>query len=307
MEKEKTNQHKLPPPVKEGKTTLPDGHNFKKDKEVLLKHTKYKNLAKVMRDVREQAKLIRKKNEKLTKKTDIRKRNRVNIARCPTFKLLFQNEEPFLLLLFGSAKSGKTYFIESYLARKSTQKHFKDNIYIISGNRFTLQHYYDVLKQLKIFKNEDEIEDHLINASRGNGLSIFLATLAQLSKKTKRLIIMDDVASTQIGKNNDISKALYASFRHGKNTIIKTCNQFTDAPTMARQNCQLYIVFHMNDNEFKQIIRNLRPLGWTAPYFKQILLANISKKIEKNKPRSFPIVNISPGVPNEEIVRKLVI
>ena len=308
MSKEKSKDIVLPPPLKEGKTKLPTGVKTPLNKDNLLKNTKYKNIRKVLHDVREQRKQMKQKNQKLTKKKDVRKHHRkLNIAHCPTFKLLFKNEEPFLLLLFGSAKSGKTYFIESYLRRNSTRKHFKDNIFIISGNRFTLEHYYHVLKKLKIFKNDDEIEDHLINASRGNGLSIFLATLAQLSKKTKRLIIMDDVASTEIGKNNDVSKALYASFRHGQNTIIKTCNQFTDAPTMARQNCQLYIVFHMNDNEFKKVIRNLRPLGWTPRYFKDILLANISKKIEKDKPRRFPVVNISPGVPNSEIVRQLII
>lgn len=164
---------------------------------------------------------------------------------------------PFLLVINGSVKTGKSNMIMNFLYNKSFYKDVFDDVYFISP---TIHND----KTLTVLNNDDDIHKISENLDK---LDTILETIVQhIDKKAERdskgkikentLIVLDDMLGYI--KPNSYASYLCTRYRHYGISLICTSQSFKKIPNVIRENASGYLLFKAkNKKEYKKITEEM--------------------------------------------------
>jgi hypothetical protein len=151
---------------------------------------------------------------------------------------------PFLLVINGSVRSGKSNLIVNLIYNNNFYKKIFDNIVYISPTVYidnTLQHLDDddVLK----FDNPEKLDDILKTVVESQN--------EDSHKKEHTLIIIDDCLPL---KRGSYLTYLATRYRHFRISLIITSQDYRSVPNIIRANASGYLIFKTsNKKEYKKL------------------------------------------------------
>jgi len=151
---------------------------------------------------------------------------------------------PFLLVMNGSVRSGKSNLIVNLIYNNNFYKKIFDNIVYISPTVYidnTLQHLDDddVLK----FDNPEKLDDILKTVVESQN--------EDNHKKEHTLIIIDDCLPL---KRGSYLTYLATRYRHFRISLIITSQDYRSVPNIIRANASGYLIFKTsNKKEYKKL------------------------------------------------------
>jgi hypothetical protein len=164
------------------------------------------------------------------------------------FEKLHQNllKPPFLLVVNGSVRSGKSTLLMNLIYNKHFYKDYFDKIVFVSPtvhNDETLEHLNEDEDIIKIHDDLDKI-DTIVKT--------IVDEQDKLGQDKKHvLLILDDMLG-YIKPNSYISN-LCTRYRHRKLSIIITSQNFRKIPNIIRENASGYLIFKTtNKKEYKK-------------------------------------------------------
>jgi hypothetical protein len=169
---------------------------------------------------------------------------------------------PFVLILCGSVRTGKSTIIMNFLYNEEFYKDMFDKVIFISPtvrNDLTLTHLADDDEVIKIDDDLDNLDD-------------ILKTIVETKQEDKEeqekhyLIILDDMMG--LIKRKSYATYLCTRYRHYKLSIIITCQSFRSLNDIIRTNAKGYLIFKTNndkeykkmEDEFKALFKNFDDL-----------------------------------------------
>lgn len=191
---------------------------------------------------------------------------------------------PFLMIVNGSVRGGKTCLISNLLFRDSFYKGVFKNIFLVTPTAHTDTSY-------KTFLESDNVEVHC-PTSPGE----FDASIADIMEKvkTKRegdeepehsVIVFDDIIG--LTRNGDALCNLATRYRHSNVSIIIACQYFMRLGVTIRCNATCYIIFKIQNT--KELNHILMELGSS---FGDALESCYNKIFDKGKPFTFMVLDL---------------
>lgn len=155
---------------------------------------------------------------------------------------------PFLMIINGGVRSGKTVFLTNLVFRDTFYKGVWSKIYLISPTANSDTSY-------KTFLESDNVEVHCpINQTEFD--ASILDIYGRLNAEEPSLIICDDIIG--LHHQNDVLTNLCTKYRHTKTSIIVSCQYFMRLSPTIRCNATAYVIFRViNSKELDKIIGEL--------------------------------------------------
>jgi hypothetical protein len=191
-------------------------------------------------------------------------------------------QPPFLWIIVGSVRSGKSVMLMNLLMNKNFGYNaYFDNIIFISP---TLPS--DKTGQI-LYKDEEivKITDGLEN------LNEILQVIVEEQRDSDEtlLVVLDDVLGL-LGSNQSFFSSLCSRYRHYNMSIVITTQDFKRIPQTARYNCSTYCLFKSHNQ--KEIEKLDDELGGMFPKFLDLYKEATSEKfsflyLDMEKARAF--------------------
>lgn len=189
---------------------------------------------------------------------------------------------PFLMIINGSVRSGKTCFLTNLCFRDSFYKDVWSKIYLVSPTAHSDPSY-------KTFLDSEIVEVHCpVNKDE------FDASVSdiyqRLTSDEPSLIICDDIVG--LHHPNDVLTNLCTKYRHTKTSIIISCQYFMRLSVTIRCNATAYVIFHViNSKELGKIIEELSSSFGDKLEFAYKTIFNPSKLV----PYTFMVLDLRNG------------